>query len=168
MTNSKYYTPRIKEFYIGFRFQYLNSGGKLLKDHPDNWERWENEVVDKDWFIRILEDFEENSDESLDMRTISHYRVKHLDQEDLEELGWEQVKKNYFVFHKKSFWGCDGIDNKFVLTLIPTMGGPRTVLKRYDSGGFAGMVDNLAYILDGLIIKNYNEMERLMKQLDIA
>jgi hypothetical protein len=170
MGKQKHYTPALEEFHIGFKFEYLASGGKLLKDHPDNWERWERSVVDKDWFDRILEDFEENDVGLMDTEEVIKYRVKYLDQQDIEELGWipdEKGSQFTFVGREDEIWGdcADCIRHKFTLTLSTQPGVIR--LKRHDNGGFMGMVDHLAYSLDMVGCRNYNELERLMKTFRI-
>lgn len=170
MGKQKYYTPSLDEFHIGFKFEYLASGGKLLKGHPDNWERWKRSVVDEDWFNRILEDFEKSDVGLVDMEDVSKYRVKYLDQQDIEELGWihhEGGKRFTFASRESEIWGdcADCIRHKFTLSLSTQPGVIR--LKRNDSGGFMGMVDHLAYDLDMVGCKNYNELERLMEQFKI-
>ena len=60
----KYYTPEIEEFYVGFRFEVLNSGV---------WD-WQNMNAS-----RLQEiNFDDN------LNNMSKYRVKYLDIEDID------------------------------------------------------------------------------------
>lgn len=76
---NKYYTPTIEEFHVGFecewrRFEEDWHGGKInssieLYDAAIEYEAGENQTYE--------------------------YRVKYLDKEDIESLGWEFVSLKY-------------------------------------------------------------------------
>ena len=66
MEDNKYYTPSIEEFHVGFEYEYVNS----------KTEGWTNTT-----FIRGRGFVEPYGD--------GEVRVKKLDQEDIESLGWE-------------------------------------------------------------------------------
>jgi len=83
---AKYYIPTIEEFHLGFEFEHLNFQGKLISNHPSNTAEWHKEICDADWFNILLDDYEHSSEE------VNKYRVKYLDKEDIESLGWEISK----------------------------------------------------------------------------
>ncbi len=78
MKDKKYYTPAIEEFHVGFEFEYDN--GKEYTTHeieehqlstPNIGEACESEITD------IIRDLRKGL-----------IRVKYLDQQDIESLGW--------------------------------------------------------------------------------
>lgn len=71
---NKYYTPSIEELHIGFEYeQFSHLNGK-----------WESKFLDYSPFMTILD--EENCDCSE-----HHIRVKYLDKEDIESLGFNKL-----------------------------------------------------------------------------
>lgn len=81
MEEKKYYTPKIEDFHVGFEFEYKVTGEKgwvktLLKDEdleaedPGGWG-WDSTIA---FYHRLLRD--------------NNVRVKHLDKEDIESLGF--------------------------------------------------------------------------------
>jgi hypothetical protein len=75
MEKDKYYTPDITEFHIGFEFEsnYTlfskdREWTKHTLDHNDGWF-WE------EWYVDAMP---------------TEFRVKHLDQEDIESLGFKK------------------------------------------------------------------------------
>jgi hypothetical protein len=98
---SKYYTPKIEEFFVGLEFEFYNR-------HLDVWDlkSWEIEFVNKFHF------------------SIDKCRIKCLDQKDIESLGFEDLKfiadkhasdkvKKAIVFtngnHMIQWYGEDGL-----------------------------------------------------------
>ena len=72
--NNKYYTPTIEEFHVGFEYE-----TRMYYKNDPIWTKGDfQDVVDGDWY-----NFE-----------VKNCRVKHLDREDIEGLGWE-FDKNY-------------------------------------------------------------------------
>jgi hypothetical protein len=70
---SKYYTPEIEEFHVGFEYEILND--------PRTDNGWDKEVVDENSTLKYFNG--EHAD----------YRVKYLDREDIESLGWLHTGK---------------------------------------------------------------------------
>jgi hypothetical protein len=66
---NKYYTPEIEEFHVGFEYEF---GGEGYWDT----EEWDFDFKRKDLYTVLGE---------------KKIRVKHLDREDIESLGWEAV-----------------------------------------------------------------------------
>jgi hypothetical protein len=73
MTNDKYYTPSIEEFHVGF--EYIDSNKNEIFDGLDDSDY--NELLYIDWAIK-------NTD---------NIKVKYLDSEDLESLGYQRTTK---------------------------------------------------------------------------
>ena len=131
MANS-YYTPTIEEFHVGFEYESeemapCGSGTHFVKD-----------TIEKPDDIKNAFDFDDYCHTEL--------RVKLLDREDIESLGWKysNVKSEYFskngfdlVLHKDNF-----------LTIYEDKGA--------DEFSFRGT------------IKNKSELKKLMQQLSIA
>ena len=71
----KYYTPEIKEFHIGFEYEYedINESGSATS--------WYKTVVKEDECYIIDQHLKYSDDLNL--------RVKYLSREDIESLGWK-------------------------------------------------------------------------------
>lgn len=122
---NKYYTPSIEEFHVGFRCEIFNGFS------------WEPYII--------------STSECLSDLTGEGYRVKYLDKEDIESLGWldgELRGMTPFIYNELD------PDNEFQLYY------------QYDNH-FAQIYDyNSDYVFRG-IIKNKSELIKLMKQLNI-
>jgi len=131
--DNKYYTPKIEEFHVGFEVEWSESGRKI----------WINEIFDED----------DLSDLCLGVDKISNFRVKFLDREDLESLGWEFVGKD-------EFFDCINynIGDGYVLQFWEEGG---VSIERY-SGFFHAKTIHFAGK-----IKNKSELVKLMAMLNI-
>lgn len=128
MEYNKYYTPTIEEFHIGFEFEVQG-----LKDSEITWQSISVKNIDALMLI--------------DRMTT---RVKYLDKEEIESLGWKDCDNIYntirwdfndyiLMFYKK--------DNRY---LIFRDCGP----------------NNIQTVFNGFI-KNKSELKKLMQQLNI-
>ena len=126
---SKYYTPTIEEFHVGFGYEWLND---------------DNEWVKEDTPIEItVEGYEEQA---------YGLRVKALDREDIESLGWERTiadkvyRKGRFLlyYHEDGDDGCVLISENKTNSILK---GERL---------FFGT------------IKNKSELKRILNQLEIS
>ena len=153
--DSKYYTPSIEEFHIGFEYEYRN-GDKWEKDILSKF----SEEMTPDTFVAgfIIASMFCNIDGTLTEEGKSSIRVKYLDKEDIESLGWEYVEdrgmsENYGYTFNKPIQYLSGGDAWYKLRYwftnhrvrIEPLGGP---------------------IFDGTI-KNKSELKILLKQLGI-
>lgn len=150
---SKYYTPTIEEFHVGFEYQRLsydenNKSEYVTVKYPCGYIEYQQR-------LSALEDSLKDSKFGI--------RVKYLDQEDIESLGWVYTGKSIDMWFKK-----EGIFNAI-------SGG-----HKFDEYKLHyGLHDNCLYInayfggqdegrlFEG-IIKNKSELKRLMKQLGIC
>ena len=123
MKENKYYTPDNSEFHVGFEYEHGPLGSPL----------WNKKVVQTRLFYGI------------DGAT----RVKYLDQEDIESLGFEFVKKDYpwLVFTKENIYLHFKHENET----------PQIILS-YSEGSFASRC------FYGWV-KNKSELKRILKQI---
>lgn len=139
----KYYTPTIEEFHVGFEYEQYVIALRSEDDKPSAWVKMK---------IQILEDLMEcDNNLALEGNIDAKYcRVKLLDREDIESLGFEfshrfSVDTNYEVYKGH---GC-------ILDFYPERHSISI-----DGQGFKPSVI-------GLSIKNKSELQKLMIQLGI-
>ena len=129
--NSKYYTPEIEEFHVGFEYEITNG------------YEWVKKIFSKEDLKSFLYEQLENGINQ------QHIRVKYLDKEDIESLGWSDYippQEYNHVWKKGNFWISVWFNNE-----IPKV---RITFK------------NLFFLFDGNI-KNKSELKKLMQQLQI-
>ncbi len=95
---SKYYTPEIEEFHVGFEYEFSY-------DELSN-----NKRIEK-WISTIMEKYDDFDFVQNKIDTGSA-RVKHLDREDIESLEWV-----------KDSGDCDYVKGKYQLEIYPTIYG---------------------------------------------
>ena len=71
---AKYYIPELSEFYVGFEFEFFNK------------EKWK---VSEDFSFLFLKDDTDTVSEVNENIKEGKIRVKFLDRQDIEELGWK-------------------------------------------------------------------------------
>lgn len=145
---NKYYTPKIEEFHVGFEYE------KLYRNIKEQWwvdSIWKpNDSVHNFFNLQVPRAY----------KIPESIRVKYLDKEDIESLGW--------VYDKTSTNG----ELKFVKDNIMLYYRPKTkelgtfTLDPSKSDFFSKYsVDNKQ--VKFLIIKNKSELKVLLKQLNI-
>jgi len=144
----KYYTPSISEFHVGFEYEYY-----CLLDWPKKEKGWRKQTIENDYsdhrgaVIPIpFNDFDEGC-----------VRVKRLDREDIESLGW--------VFHNNGFNDMF-IYNKTKYTyplwnMKINKSGSLTIYHLQENG------DVVSKAVSDIFIKNKSELKRIMQQLGI-
>lgn len=137
MNINKYYTPVLEEFHIGFRFE-----TKLMEDS---------------WFpiITNYKSFIEWGKSNTLYKSIqnNNIRVKYLDQQDIEELGWKINSDGYYFKPK-------GIGEQYFLERI------KKDIWRITCENHTGEKEEVEQLFLGKI-KNYNELKQVMKFLNI-
>lgn len=140
MTDKKYYTPTIEEFHVGFEFETKY----ILFSRNGEWMKCIFSVNEL-WF---WDEYEHDAYKT-------EFRVKYLDREDIESLGW---------FYKQTtdsgldyFWDDKTQKHSIIHSYITgwTVITVRDDARKEDYTSFAGYV------------KNKSELKRLMKQLGI-
>lgn len=142
MEENKYYTPELNEFHIGFEYEIFNEEDEI----------WEKKVFPNDYICSGTEDSPDLVE--LFYSGLKDTRVKYLDREDIEDLG--------FTFYKES-------DNRFNGDVIMTyfndelqlilshISAKNTVVVYTDKG-----LNKLSFK-----IKNKTELKKLLNQLVI-
>jgi hypothetical protein len=127
MEENKYYTPTAEEFHIGFEYE-INTTYKVYDQ--ETLPEWIKASITK-----------ENWQSNMDcINLLKRVRVKHLDREAIESLGWKYVpEEDRYVIETDDnhFWMEDFDENSFT-------------------------VDETHYIL-----KNKSELKKLMQQKQI-
>ena len=140
MEKSKYYTPTIDEFYVGFEYETLP---------PDSTE-WRKRIYSIYVDTIILND-------SIQMKGNMRVRVKYLDREDILSLGWVEYKTDKQWWYTKGDYRLfnDDLTHRVHIELyIPEKDGKPEWTHRLGTS-FAGT------------IKNKSELKTLLKQLSI-
>lgn len=133
--SKKYYTPSIEEFYVGFEFEYN-----------------ENSI----WTKKILEFYNNFSSLWSSKCDINLFRVKYLDKEDIESLGFSINPPNNYSGYEDFFNYSIGVspyrlwftyDKHKVKITLPLSDGKT--------------------LFEG-VIKNKSELKKLLQQLNIV
>jgi hypothetical protein len=139
----KYYTPSLKEFHEGFRY--------YVKDFYNSSSLMGPFVFDSGIVLETFEDFVDRG----------QTKVKYLDQADIEELGWkymatESGSKEFAKYYQLlDWWMIKSSRSLDVAIFNSTADNPVDLFKDREHRIFYGR------------IKNYNELRRLMIQLNI-
>lgn len=139
---NKYYTPTIEEFHIGFEYE-------ILSLDPI--------TADKHWIKSEIPDYKIISQL---LKTTNSIRVKYLDKEDIESLGFNFDKNstnNQWKFFKNNICLFYRPETKILGTFTVDSSKSEYMLKY--------VVDNK--LINGLFIKNKSELKKLLKQLNI-
>jgi hypothetical protein len=157
----KYYTPDINEFYIGFDYDYdireTGSDGDYDLDFGENW------IEDQTW--TIYDTYKELQNEI----DCGYIRVKYLDKEDIEELGFifsGKAVDDWYTLDKKLRLSSGHWFSKFKLQHDYTNSFPIEDDHKYNVKIY-GDCDGQEDVLFEGIIKNKSELKKLLKQLGI-
>lgn len=146
---SKYYTPTIEEFHIGFEFEYKSKNDDWNKIDYDNWMHpREDKYLKHCTESELLRSF--NFIDQCIKR--NELKVKYLDKEDIESLGFDNYQPPYEYDHTWYYKGSR--DPKIKVWFngeIPTV----RIYSSYPAIQFNGN------------IKNKSELKRLLQQLNI-
>ena len=143
--NDKYYTPDISEFYIGFEYELQcikpikdNRFGIMLKKQVFDSKRWSNVSWNVDFHYDLMN---------------GRIRVKYLDKEDIESLGFSlKVETKFGVT----------FSNRLYSIILSKMKGNH--IEIYLTEPYTNESDGLKF---SGIIKNKSELKKLLKQLVI-
>lgn len=141
MEDNKYYTPELEEFHLGFQYQHKCFNGWEDDTMPDFSEVKDSDGSMNEWIPWYNND-------------ITNFRVKYLDKEDIESLGWEEEISAHFVLitdKGRYFLDCNFASHKFQIS---------TDIQKYPN-------EQTYPIKFNGKIKNKSELKKLMQQLDI-
>ena len=142
---NKYYTPTIEEFCIGFEYEELSNVGSWYKTQfGDNNGEYNNELSECYWNI-----------------THDKIRVKYLDKEDIESLGFKLKGKSIDLWFEKE--GIYLRDDGYHLNNIKLQYGLHDNNLKITFNYVAGE-EQIHF--EGKI-KNKTELKKLLKQLEI-
>lgn len=146
-TDNKYYTPEIEEFHVGFEFEYQDI----------DTAAWTTDIFKIDW---------ESAD--MDIHNWVMYfdvRVKYLDREDIESLGFEfkyNEKGNENIAFTKKYENHPRYDNQYVDVIWNYVSSHVLICEGDNETGW-----NLWVTRFSGTIKNKSELKKLLKQLGI-
>ena len=129
----KYYTPELKEFHVGFEYE--------------QYEDYDNPLQDKEWHKLVFGLYGTDNPENMTYPgSLNIIRVKLLDREDIESLGFELISIEHYM---KGDW--------FLLLnrQYPYKLELRNRSPSWAFGGFHGT------------IKNKSELKRLLKRIGV-
>ena len=139
---NKYYTPTIDEFHVGFEYEIDNEKSIYSETHMNLF----------------------NINHKIKLNQI---RVKYLDKEDIESLGWKVIESGKSPFTGKELYKFKinkevgfNTGTNWYLEDGYTPGTIRITIENY--GSWATSKDTI-----NLFIKNKSELKKLMKQLNI-
>jgi len=135
----KYYTPVLAEFHVGFECEV-------------DYEGWEKTTIEMSPISSSLVARISRKNKLIHIvvteDSMSEYRVKHLDREDIESLGWiSKSNINYYFINEGIIWNYELHIYRDGKTITISNGGNRD---RFEG-----------------IIKNKSELKKLMLQLGI-
>jgi hypothetical protein len=138
---NKYYTPELEEFHVGFEYEVMIPEKNL----------WSNEIfhlndshINLIKYVKLQDEFTKNK-----------IRVKHLDIEDIDSLGWDCDLNSTGRYEYKDYM-LYNFNNSNTFTIKAKRG-----FVKYGQA-FVGF----DVLFEG-IIKNKSELKKLMKQLNI-
>lgn len=130
-----YYTPEIEEFHIGFEYEWINTNEDDI---------WRPTIADLEDCYHACNNLNNNIE-------YLKYRVKYLDEEDIESLGWKYYKKGWK-------------DNSKVYRLNISIGYELY----YRGAGSCHITTSNGSILFEGNIKNKSELKKVLKMLNIS
>lgn len=146
----KYYTPSIEEFYVGFEYE------ELIGTESNGIQDWSEKIYDPEEHIDSYGEY------TFKELFPSCVRVKYLDKEDIESLGFRKVKdysacdvyqkhnENNNIWYELEYYNED-YNNELLIEKYELSGS-----KDYSS----------TYIFQGTI-KNKSELKKVLKMLNI-
>ncbi len=163
--DNKYYTPTIEEFHIGFELEFKNSMVTPVEFRKEVCE-WETLSIAFDTWEHEQGEFK------------NEFRVKYLDREDIESLGyslkeeldWRHPKGPATYFKKSKDSGHERMghtDWSEIYARFYTNSVPSIEITKGRSGHESG-VEGFEFKAFSGSLKNKSELNRLMKQIRIT
>lgn len=141
---SKYYTPSIEEFHVGFEYERKNG------------DSWEKTISTESDYSAMYSDYgEENEFDEIETN-IRDVRVKYLDKEDIESLGFTFNEETGW-FEKKDNFGFNSYDNLSIqLHSLPGL----IVVSRSQESSYQN--EHYEFFIE---IKNKSELKTFLRQI---
>jgi hypothetical protein len=152
---SKYYTPEIEEFCIGFEYEVVYEDNSVYKyifgedlENSDGFIPW----ITPDYFLKLLSE--------------NKIRAKHLDQEDIESLGFSLFKEDVNLL-RETVVGFISEKYNLILGYYPDSKKVSLITKDPSKNKIYSKTGQDPYKIAGIKIKNKTELTKLLKQLEI-
>lgn len=142
---NKYYTPGIEEFYVGFEYEFRDTDG--------DW--WVKRIPCAEDIVRL-----ENATALVENKENLPFRVKYLDQKDIESFGFVENSSGEFILKSNE----DITSNFFLIRKHNHFNNKFTIEKYFyiSNDGY-----NKFHKFEG-IIKNKSELKRILQQIGIV
>lgn len=148
-----YYTPKIEEFHEGFEYEQKSSFGdgtvKTIEQY--NLAEWQKRTYNLDTYPYLDRTMTGHNSNNLP----SAVRVKYLDRDDIESLGWKKRLGTYIEIYYLN-WAEEEGNNKGIW--LEKKGEMYTILNAMTKINFMQFWG---------FIKNKSELKKLMQQLNI-
>jgi hypothetical protein len=140
---TKYYTPKIEEFYPGFEYEESNNFLRwTIAERPDL--KWENKIFNfQEWIIKCHTILLEGDD---------FIRVKYLDREDIESLGFTLEYTKTTDYYKQEVYN----KSKYIVEIVD--------YEPYKLSIFDRVLSTSVFVGT---IKNKSEFKKLIEQLGV-
>ncbi len=135
----KYYTPDISEFYVGFECEWQS---KIRN------ETWHKEICDMDLINIAYDSFEHEEDGELFKDS---FRVKYLDRQDIESLGFKDDGYTFTIF-------LENYPDKY------SKYNKGVTFELYLEDGVVSLLYQPDCLFCG-IVKNKSELKKILKQV---
>ena len=169
--DTKYYIPDISEFHVGFEYEHCHSSIRFvmldLKTGDRTNETEPKEIWEKSVFTGNEFDIWKSSFEFDDSLRDGQIRVKYLDKEDIESLGFKCEKEDvlstlYSQFNRRFSML---VDNGYFIHIGMMTLSDRVILT-IDTSVYEN--SEKTKVIHSIRIKNKSELEKLLKQLGIT
>jgi hypothetical protein len=147
----KYYTPKIEEFHIGFEYEALNSKDWYFSESEYGWKKmqWEPRISSSNQSVV-------NVFFAIDRFRI---RVKYLDKEDMESIGWYPHGENTFI--KNVGQGAYQLEIHYATRKV--------LIHQWRAAPPESGIGTENYLLFNCgIIKNISELKRVLKMFNLT
>lgn len=166
---NRYYIPELEEFHVGFEFEFKDwwtdvgvvdkegkKGSEYQKHILTPWDFYSTEYKEKQIGAFFGTDYEHIFDRIQKYINNEDIRVKYLDQEDIESLGWEKIREDTFEMKLPEYRGMLDVLVHLLLssTLLICVGESESPFSDWRTL-FTGTV------------KNKSELKKIMKMLGI-
>lgn len=102
---NKYYIPELKEFFVGFEYEYITVNDEFVKNIYGSDKPEDTEQMDIGLIKRILKE------------NIGEIRTKYLDKDDIESIGFKNIKDNLYKSIKTYLGVSTGDDKKLCILM---------------------------------------------------
>ena len=153
----KYYTPSIEEFHVGFEYE-------LLKRKSVYDAEWKFEIIKRVFDVNVVSNSYDWARFNIDLKD-KEIRVKYLDADDIESLGWKNGESSSPYYKQELFRiivNNVGFNDTTIYTLTILKSSKQLSLTIEHHSSWHNSRNEMF-----IIIKNKSELKKLMNQLGI-